>query len=47
MGLHATTLKGHFCNIIILSTHNPTDNKSDKELEQVFEESPMYQKPFC
>jgi hypothetical protein len=52
MGLHATILKGHCCNIV-LSAHNPTDNKSDdtnniyKELEHVFEESPMYQKTFC
>jgi hypothetical protein len=39
--------------MIILSTHHPTDNKSDdtnniyKALEHVFKESPINQKILC
>jgi hypothetical protein len=43
------TLKGHWCNIIVLNVHAPTKDKDDaikdsfyKELEQVFDQFPWY-----
>jgi hypothetical protein len=46
-------LTGHWCNIIVLNVHAPTEEKSDdsedslyKELEQVFEHFPKFQMKF-
>jgi hypothetical protein len=43
------TLKGHWCDIIVLNVRAPTEDKDDnikdsfyKELEQVFDQFPMY-----
>jgi hypothetical protein len=43
------TLKGRWCDIIVLNMHAPTDDKDDdtkdsfcKELEQVFDQFPRY-----
>jgi hypothetical protein len=43
------TLRGHWCNIIVLSIHAPTEDKTDEiedrfyeELEQVFDKFPSY-----
>jgi hypothetical protein len=43
------TLKGHWCDIIILNVHAPTEDKDDiindgfyRELEQVFHQFPRY-----
>jgi hypothetical protein len=43
------TLKGHWCDIIVLNVHSPTEDKDDdikdsfyKELEEVFDQFPMY-----
>jgi exonuclease III len=43
------TLKGHWCDIIVLNVHAPTEDKDDdikdsfyEELEQVFDQFPMY-----
>jgi hypothetical protein len=42
-----TTLKGHWCDVIVLNVHAPTENKDDdikdgfyEELEQVFDQFP-------
>jgi hypothetical protein len=42
-------LRGHWCNIIVLNVHAPTEEKSDdskdslyEELEQVFDHFPKY-----
>jgi exonuclease III len=43
------TLKGHWCDIIVLNVHAPNEDKDDvikdsfcEELEQVFDQFPMY-----
>jgi hypothetical protein len=43
------TLKGHWCDIIVLNVHAPTEDKDDdmkdsfyEELEQVFDQFPRY-----
>jgi hypothetical protein len=43
------TLKGRWCDIIVLNVHDPTEDKDDdikdrfyEELEQVFEQFPRY-----
>jgi hypothetical protein len=43
------TLKAHWCDIIVLNVHAPTEDKDDiikgsfyKELEQVFDQFPRY-----
>jgi hypothetical protein len=43
------TLKGHWCDIIVLNVHAPTEDKDDeikdsfyKELEDVFDQFPRY-----
>jgi exonuclease III len=43
------TLKGHWCDIIVLNMHTPTEDKDDdikdsfyEELEQVFDQFPRY-----
>jgi hypothetical protein len=43
------TLKGHWCDVIVLNVHAPTDDKDNvikdnfyKELEQVFDQFPRY-----
>jgi hypothetical protein len=42
-------LRGHWCNIVVLNAHAPTEEKSDdskhsfyKELEQIFDHFPKY-----
>jgi hypothetical protein len=43
------TLKGHWCDIIVLNVHSPTEDKDGnikgscyEELEQVFDQFPRY-----
>jgi hypothetical protein len=46
-------VKGHWCDIIVLNVHAPTEDKDDikdrfyEELEQVFDQFPRYHIKFC
>jgi hypothetical protein len=48
------TLKGRWCDIIVLNVHPPTEDKDDdikdtfyEELEQVFDQFPRYHMKIC
>jgi hypothetical protein len=48
-GMSYITLKGRWCDIIVLNVHTPTEDKDDalkdsfhEELEQVFDQFPRY-----
>jgi endonuclease/exonuclease/phosphatase family metal-dependent hydrolase len=48
-GMSYIMLRGHWCNIVVLNMHAPTEEKSDKskdscyeELEHIFDHFPKY-----